>query len=192
MTEAVAAPAPAPAPALDAVTDAGLVKRVPGQAAGTSRGAEAFDSGQFRRLPVPGAVPEVGGDAETEAARRLESLSRFQRAVGRGRTADADPTGFPERLAPYAAAPANDAPAPAATAPAPPATAPAPPTAPAPTAAAPAPSAAVPTARHAVPPVPQPSARPVIPAATGGPAADNGEVDPFDISWINNEQERGW
>ncbi len=233
------APAPIPAPTAPAIpvaaqatppvsADAGLVKRVPGQSTPNARGAEAFDSGQFRRLPVPDAT--AADDAEAQAARRHDSLSRFQRAVGRGRTVGPDTsathplagepspaiashpapphppvpagpaattgpesspsaalargpfdyaepsTGFPERLAPLLPPAGTELPG------------------------------SGPSFGHlenSHPAVPSVPAVPSLPdAATGGQEltgdtnggqpAVAGDVDPFDISWISNEQERGW
>ncbi len=71
-----------------ATTMAGLAKRVPGQAYSGEASAEAFDSGQFRRLPTPGASIKGADDV---AERRQDALSRFQRAVDRGRSGESAP-----------------------------------------------------------------------------------------------------
>lgn len=94
---AVEAPAPAalvvdapiPAPAPDPVTASGLQRRVPGQAFVGEAKAQQFDSGQFRRLPMPG---DRGGEGNTPrvdevalAEQRLRAMSGLQSGAGRAR-----------------------------------------------------------------------------------------------------------
>ncbi len=206
----VTPPAPV-APPAPVVTDSGLVKRVPGQATPNARGAEAFDSGQFRRLPVPDAM--AADDAEATAARRHDSLSRFQRAVGRGRTADNDsPASTPLDPAPVL----SSQPAlmtPSQSAPMTPSQ-PVPPSSPAAFADQGVPATGFPERLAPLfttapdQPAAGPfesfeSSQPAVPSAAisrpeptgdtgGGLPASAGGVDPFDISWISNDQERGW
>jgi hypothetical protein len=86
-----------PAPAADPVTSSGLQRRVPGQAFVGEAKAQQFDSGQFRRLPMPGDRTGEGrgvtGDDVGVAERRLRALSGLQTGAGRARRGDAEDTG---------------------------------------------------------------------------------------------------
>lgn len=88
------APQPIPDAAPDPITASGLQRRVPGQAFVGETKAQQFDSGQFRRLPVPGdrggqgAAPRL--DEVELAEQRLRAMSGLQSGVGRAR--EDDPT----------------------------------------------------------------------------------------------------
>ncbi len=75
----------APAP----ITASGLQRRVPGQAFVGEAKAQQFDSGQFRRLPMPGDRSNPLDDAAV-AESRLNALSGLQSGAGRAR--DESPT----------------------------------------------------------------------------------------------------
>ncbi len=65
-------------------TSNGLQRRVPGQAFDGDAKARQFDSGQFRRLPMPGDRSNPTDDV-TVAERRLNALSGLQSGAGRAR-----------------------------------------------------------------------------------------------------------
>ena len=80
------ADAPTPVAVVQPVTTNGLERRVPGQAFVGEAKALQFDSGQFRRLPMPGDRSNPTDDL-TVAERRLNALSGLQAGVGRARNA---------------------------------------------------------------------------------------------------------
>jgi signal transduction histidine kinase len=65
-------------------TSSGLQRRVPGQAFVGDAKAQEFDSGQFRRLPMPGDRPNHVDDLGL-AQHRLDALSGLQAGAGRAR-----------------------------------------------------------------------------------------------------------
>ncbi len=69
------------------LTTSGLQRRVPGQAFVGDAKAQQFDSGQFRRLPMPGdrSNPLDDADVAEVAEGRLNALSGLQSGVGRAR-----------------------------------------------------------------------------------------------------------
>ena len=73
-----------------------LQRRVPGQAFVGEAKAQQFDSGQFRRLPMPGDRTGEGrgvtSDDVSVAERRLRALSGLQTGAGRARSGDAEDT----------------------------------------------------------------------------------------------------
>ena len=71
------------------ITASGLQRRVPGQAFVGEAKAQQFDSGQFRRLPMPGDRSNPLDDAAV-AESRLNALSGLQSGAGRAR--DESPT----------------------------------------------------------------------------------------------------
>ena len=66
------------------MTANGLQRRVPGQAFVGEAKAQQFDSGQFRRLPMPGDRANPLDDSSL-AQQRLDAFSRLQSGAGRAR-----------------------------------------------------------------------------------------------------------